>query len=65
MTWKEIGKQIQTARTDKDWTQEKVARVVGLSTQSVQALEHGYANRVPAGQLAAVLTLLELQVTLG
>ena len=53
MTWTEIGKQIQTARTDKDWTQEKVARVVGLSTQSVQALEHGYANRVPAGYSTA------------
>lgn len=65
MNWKNIGEQIRTARTGKGWTQERLARIVGLAAQSIQALEHGYGHRIPAGQLAAICSLLGLQIMLG
>jgi transcriptional regulator with XRE-family HTH domain len=65
MTWKEIGQQVRAARQLKGWNARYLGRIVGLSTQSIISLEGGYGHRIPSGQLAAVLTLLGLRVTLG
>ena len=58
----EIGRKIRTLRLERGLSQSRLAEGIGLSFQQLQKYEKG-TNRVSAGRLQRIATLLGVPVT--
>jgi transcriptional regulator with XRE-family HTH domain len=56
-----VGKRVRSARKDKGWSQDNLARAVGITSQQVQKYERG-ANRISASRLIELCDALEIDV---
>lgn len=55
-----IGKRVRLRRVHLDITQQRLARVLGISFQQLQKYENGM-NRISAGRLVAIADELEVE----
>lgn len=58
----QIGQWIRATRVAKGWSQETLARRVGLSFQQIQKYEHG-SSRILASKLCEFATVLEVDIS--
>lgn len=61
--YKEIGKQIKTARLAKEMTQSELANLAGVSKRSLIRLEKGKRFNIDWLEMLAIEEVLEIQVT--
>jgi len=64
MNLSNLGKKIKTLRKEKNLSQEKLAKEVGLSRATLSKLENGYLANVSISTLDNVLSVLGYELEL-
>jgi len=58
MDYERLGKFLKKKRKEKGWTQDEIAKRVGLSRQTISKIENGIMARVSLIHMEALLRLI-------